>query len=109
MTGGLQRPEKSARSGDFGVIPRTPVRVGLWLVVLAVVGAVGSGAEKSADARNTDNARAGYAGSEACAGCHQDIYRKYLQTAMGRSIVEASPGWLKTQITTASLEDKNSH
>lgn len=28
----------------------------------------------------------GYAGSERCAACHDEIYRKYLQTSMGRSM-----------------------
>jgi len=48
-----------------------------------------------------------YVGSQACATCHRDIYAKYLQTGMGRSMVQITPEWLKGQRTSGSVEDKN--
>jgi hypothetical protein len=47
-----------------------------------------------------------YVGSLACAVCHKDIYRKYLQTGMGRSISQVSPEWLKIQRPSDSVDDK---
>jgi len=43
----------------------------------------------------------------ACAGCHKEIYRTYLQTSMGRSMSQVSPEWLKTQRPSGSVDDKN--
>jgi hypothetical protein len=47
-----------------------------------------------------------YVGSRTCAGCHQDIYRRYQQTGMGRSMSLVSQEWLKTQQTSGSVADK---
>ena len=47
-----------------------------------------------------------YVGSRKCAGCHQDIYRRYQQTGMGRSMSLVSQAWLKTQQTSGSVADK---
>ncbi len=33
----------------------------------------------------------GYAGSESCAPCHQSIYRRYMQSDMGKSMLAATP------------------
>ncbi len=33
-----------------------------------------------------------YAGSKACAGCHSDIYKKFISTAMGRSVRQPATG-----------------
>ena len=49
----------------------------------------------------------GYVGSAACSACHEEIYREYLQTGMGRSMSQVSPEWLKGQTIAASVEDKN--
>ncbi len=43
------------------------------------------------DAQATGSNHAGYVGSASCSACHADIYRKYEKTAMGTSIVPASP------------------
>ena len=48
-----------------------------------------------------------YVGSQACATCHKEIYAKYLQTGMGRSVVQVTPEWLRGQPTSGSVEDKN--
>src|ERR1700745_4108736 len=47
-----------------------------------------------------------YVGPPSCARCHQDIYRKYLRTGMGRSMTQVSSEWLKAQDTSGSVEDE---
>jgi hypothetical protein len=65
-------------------------------------------AQSSSNSRGQSKSPAGeYVGSAACAACHEEIYRKYLQTGMGRSTSQISPDWLKGQPTSASVEDKN--
>jgi len=48
-----------------------------------------------------------YVGSSACADCHQEIYRDYSRTGMGRSTSLITPEFLKSWPTSASLSDKN--
>src|SRR5712692_10290672 len=48
-----------------------------------------------------------YVGSIACAACHRQIYNKYSQTGMGRSMSLVTPEILKAQPTSGSIEDKN--
>ena len=50
-----------------------------------------------------------YVGSAACAGCHKDVYKKYLQTGMGRSMSGITPEWLKKHETFGTVEDKNNN
>ena len=38
----------------------------------------------------------GYIGSEACSNCHSEIYRRFLQTSMGRSMTPVTPTFLQT-------------
>jgi hypothetical protein len=82
-------------------------------LALALTLAIGSGSICGQTARSNQSTHesketdAGYVGSLACAGCHRDIYRKYLQTGMGRSMSGISPEWLKTQRPSGSVEDKN--
>ncbi|MFL6306635.1 MAG: tetratricopeptide repeat protein [Candidatus Sulfotelmatobacter sp.] len=38
----------------------------------------------------------GYIGSEACSQCHSEIYRRFSQTGMGRSMSPITPEFLKT-------------
>jgi hypothetical protein len=37
----------------------------------------------------------GYIGSQACSGCHLDIYRRFSQTSMGRSMSPVTPAFLE--------------
>jgi len=37
----------------------------------------------------------GYVGSQACANCHADIYRRFLQTSMGHSMSAVTPAFLE--------------
>ncbi len=41
-----------------------------------------------------DVSRDGYVGSKSCAPCHQDIYRHYMQSGMGQSMMHVSPSKL---------------
>jgi len=85
----------------------------LSLVVLAPIflGAVVSiqaqAPHDSSPARQPKPVAGEYVGSRACAACHKDLYQKYLQTAMGRSMTQVSPEWLKTQRLSGSVDDKN--
>jgi hypothetical protein len=38
----------------------------------------------------------GYIGSQACSGCHSDIYRRFSQTSMGRSMSLVTPAFLES-------------
>jgi len=51
--------------------------------------------------RNT-GPQVAYVGSKACAGCHSGIYRKYVRTAMGRSITRPSAVLLDTTVQVRS-------
>ena len=44
----------------------------------------------------------GYVGSKMCAGCHAEIYRSYLRTAMGRSVTKASSETLSAPVAVQS-------
>jgi len=48
-----------------------------------------------------------YAGSEACAQCHKEIYTQFSRTGMGRSMSRVTPALLKTLHASGSVEDKN--
>jgi Tetratricopeptide repeat len=48
-----------------------------------------------------------HVGSLACAECHKEIYSKYSQTGMGRSMSSVTSDILKAQPTSGSIEDKN--
>jgi Tetratricopeptide repeat len=49
-----------------------------------------------------------HVGSLACAECHKEIYNKYAQTGMGRSMSRVTPEILKALPSSGSIEDKNS-
>src|SRR5580698_6596829 len=44
----------------------------------------------------------GYTGSQACSRCHQEIYRQFSQTSMGRSMSLATPAVLENRSASAS-------
>src|SRR5438874_1667425 len=65
--------------------------------------------ESLKDARRNRQAAspaAGYVGSQACAGCHREIYRSYSQTNMGRSMSEANAALLARIPTAASIYER---
>ena len=46
----------------------------------------------------------GYIGSQACSRCHADIYRRFSQTSMGRSMSPVTPAFLENTPTSYSNE-----
>jgi len=69
---------------------------GLWRVALNILLLAGSmlllpanaGQVKSGSA---DSSGDGYIGSQACSQCHADVYRRFSQTSMGRSMSPVTP------------------
>jgi Tfp pilus assembly protein PilF len=53
----------------------------------------------------------GYVGSQACSGCHAEIYRRFSQTSMGRSMSLVTPAFLEHTARPASYfnEKLNRH
>jgi hypothetical protein len=49
-----------------------------------------------------------YVGSSACATCHQEIYKNYSRTGMGRSMSLVTSEFLKTWPSSGSVDDANS-
>ena len=47
----------------------------------------------------------GYVGSQSCSLCHSDVYKKFLQTSMGRSMSEISPATLRALSLPAAIDD----
>lgn len=48
----------------------------------------------------------GYAGSQACSKCHADIYERFLQTGMGRSMSRVTPTFIEKTSSSASYENE---
>jgi hypothetical protein len=83
----------------------TPVLVVLLFLFSQLQSAptsVGSAQQKKSDFRQQPS-HDGYVGSKACAQCHQQIYKSYLQTGMGRSMSTVTPASLKVIPNSASL------
>jgi len=54
----------------------------------------------------THSTGAGYIGSSACAQCHAEIFSRYSQTSMGRSMSVVTPELLRTVPVEASIYDE---
>lgn len=72
--------------------------IGLLAVLgfsLQLAAAGGGGQDRSsAHAMQNANADNGYVGSERCAQCHHDIYRHYMESSMGKSMLHVTPSTL---------------
>ena len=82
------------------------------LCLMVVVGAIlvyAKAAKSAAPATQSKTTGSEYAGSAACAQCHQDIYKQFSKTGMGRSMSLITPALLKTIHTPASVQDKNNN
>jgi hypothetical protein len=77
------------------------------LSLIAVLGAILAHAKGAAPQSKTPGSE--YAGSAACAQCHQEIYKQFSKTSMGRSVSLVTPALLKTIHAPASVRDKNSN
>jgi Tetratricopeptide repeat len=91
-------------------------RLGFLMVIalssIFVVGAIlayAQAAKNAAPATQPKTAGVEYAGSAACAQCHQGIYKQFSKTGMGRSMSLVTPEVLKTIHVPASVQDKNSN
>ena len=72
-------------------------RVALTLLLLAssmLLLPAHAGQAKSGSAVNGDAPGDGYIGSQACSQCHADVYRRFSQTSMGRSMSPVTPAVL---------------
>jgi hypothetical protein len=74
------------------------------IVVLGAILACAKGAVPQSKTPGSD-----YAGSAACAQCHQEIYKQFSKTSMGRSVSLVTPALLKKIHAPASVRDKNSN
>jgi Tetratricopeptide repeat len=99
------------RSQPFRFVREVWSRLSLVALTAVFLGAVVSiqaqSVRDSSPAVQPKSVASDYVGSLACAACHKDIYRTYLQTGMGRSMSQVSPEWLKTQRPSGSVDDKN--
>jgi hypothetical protein len=55
--------------------------------------------------RSNGEGHDGYTGSQVCGECHADIYRTYMQTAMGRSMSTLTPAIMEKLHLPASFDD----
>ncbi len=78
----------------------------LLLLLLVVAGAFLAYAKDAAPQSRAPGSE--YAGSAACARCHQEIYKQFSKTGMGRSMSPVTPAVLETIHAPASVQDKNS-
>ena len=82
----------------------------LFLIVVAgAILAYAKAAKGGAAATQPKTPGAEYAGSAACAKCHQEIYKQFSKTSMGRSMSLVTPAVLETIHAPASVQDKNSN
>jgi len=81
-----------------------------FLVVLmlgAIAGPVPARTQPKRDASTVTRSVAdGYIGSSACAQCHAEIFKRYSQTSMGRSMSVVTPELLRTIPAEASIYDE---
>jgi hypothetical protein len=85
-----------------------PLWLGPSLATISLLGLAWVGAQATESSPEQSKSPASeYVGSRACAECHKEIYKTYLQTAMGRSMSQVSPEWLRNRTTSGSVRDKN--
>src|SRR2546423_4456419 len=95
-------------------LPRSQCRKGparVWLIFVSVfLGSVSAFGQTPSNVKSIASPQASaseYAGSQSCAECHKQIYKKYSRTGMGRSMSPVTPEVLKAQPVSDSIEDKN--
>ncbi len=64
----------------------------------------GGGQAKNSPAINPSESHSEYVGSRVCSKCHTDVYLKFSQTSMGRSVSLVTPQFLDKTPTSASFE-----
>jgi len=102
-------------SVNFSERNSQPAVLKFLLIVLIFIAAAAAHSHREKPPRAAQSSRAhppalvataGYVGSEECALCHNDIYEKYSQTDMGRSMVKVDASLLKSIPTSASIFDQ---
>ena len=68
----------------LGIKKLLPIALLLW---------TGANVSQPLHAQNVEHSD-GFAGSASCSTCHSDIYRRYMQTSMGKSMAEVTPSTL---------------
>jgi hypothetical protein len=109
MGKGLMWNPPSSRAGA-GL--RRMLLVSLLLAGPLLLLRVSAGLEKNEPAPpQGGEAKDGYIGSQACSGCHAEIYRRFSQTSMGRSMSLVTPAFLEHTARPASYfnEKLNRH
>jgi hypothetical protein len=104
----IRRPRSRAQLVSVVCWPRFLMVTALSLIL--VVGAILAHAKAAKGAAPQSRTLGSeYAGSAACAQCHQEIYKQFSKTGMGRSVSLVTPALLKTIQASASVRDKNSN
>ena len=83
------------RGGAFTLWRLTSVTLLLSSPILLLLAGFGQ-TPKNRSATLTGESSDGYIGSRACARCHSEIYRRFSQTSMGRSMSPVTPAFLKS-------------
>jgi hypothetical protein len=79
----------------------------LALMIAPITGPVPARTQSKRDpSMVTNSAPDGYIGSSACAQCHAEIFQRYSQTSMGRSMAAVTPELLRTIPVAASIYDE---
>ena len=85
--------------------PRPGIAFIAWGVVLAMfllpntllpLPAVSGQPPKETASDTVKKSNDGYVGSQACSQCHAEIYRRFSQTSMGRSMSQVTPAFLRS-------------
>ncbi len=101
----IRRPRPRARLVFVVCCPGFMMVMAVSLI--AVAGVILAYAKESAPQSSEPGSE--YAGSAACAQCHQEIYKQFSKTSMGHSMSLVTPTVLKTIHAPASVRDKNSN
>jgi predicted CXXCH cytochrome family protein len=83
------------RGGAFTVWRVTSATLLLSSPILLLLAGFGQ-TPKNRSATLAGESSDGYIGSKACARCHSEIYRRFSQTSMGRSMSPVTPAFLKS-------------
>jgi hypothetical protein len=104
----IRKPKSGEQLGSVILWPAFLMLTALFLIAAGMILPNAKAASNAAPATQGKTPGAEYAGSAACAQCHQDIYKQFAKTGMGRSMSLVTPAWLKTINAPASVQDKNS-
>ena len=106
MGGGMSRNGISSPRVAASRLLRAVFRV-LPLAGPLLLQCAGGGQAKNGPAISPSESHGEYVGSQVCSKCHADIYRKFTQTSMGRSMSQVTPQFLdKTPAPASFLEER---